>query len=93
MDKVSKVSEFTNDNFRILAYMYDIMNGQHLVKVTQQEVGEELNLSRVTVNRIFKQLKQKGYIVQDTSKVGRYYVATEGIAVVETFRKAEEIGG
>ena len=34
-----------------------------------------------------KQLKENGYIVQDTTKVGRYYLTAEGIEVVETFRK------
>ena len=84
---MSKVSEFTNENFRILSYMYDNKNEQNLVKITQQEVSEELSLSRVTINKIFKQLKENGYIVQDTTKVGRYYLTAEGIEVVETFRK------
>ncbi len=84
---MSKVFEFTNENFRTLAYMYDNKNEQNLVKTTQQETSDELGLSRVTVNKIFKQLKENGYITQDTTKVGRYYLTTEGITVVETFRK------
>jgi DNA-binding Lrp family transcriptional regulator len=67
--------------------MYDNKNEQNLVKTTQQEVSEELGLSRVTVNKIFKQLKENNYIIQDTTKVGRYYLTAEGITVVETFRK------
>ena len=87
MNVLGKVSEFTNDNFRTLAYMYDNKNEQNLIKTTQQEVSDELGLSRVTVNKIFKQLKENGYVTQDTTKVGRYYLTTEGITVVETFRK------
>lgn len=87
---MSRVSEFTNENFRTLAYMYDNKNEQHLVKVTQQEVSDDLGLSRVTVNKIFKHLKESGYITQDTTKVGRYYITTEGINVVETFRKTDK---
>lgn len=84
---MSKVSEFTNDNFRTLAFMYDNKNEQNLIKVTQQEVGNELGLSRVTINKIFKQLKENAYICQDKTRVGRYYLTLEGIAVIETFRK------
>lgn len=87
---MSKVSEFTNENFRVLAYMYDNKNYQHLVKITQQEVSDELGVSRVTINKIFKQLKESGYIVQDKTKIGRYYLTESGIAVVETFRKINE---
>lgn len=87
---MSRVSEFTNDNFRTLAFMYDNKNEQNLIKVTQQEVGEELGLSRVTMNKIFKQLKEKAYIRQDKTKVGRYYISAEGIDVVETFRKTDK---
>ena len=82
-----KISEFTNENFRVLAYMYDNKNNQHLVKITQQEVSDELGLSRVTINKIFKQLKKSGYIVQDVTKIGRYYLTESGVVVVETFRK------
>lgn len=78
--------EFTNENFRILAHLYDNKNEEHLVKTTQQEVSDALGISRVTINKVFSKLKDSGYITQDTTKVGRYYLTDSGLTVVETFR-------
>lgn len=86
---MSKVSEFTNDNFRALAHLYDAMDATKLVKITQQELSDELGISRVTANKIFKQLRDNGYISQDTTRVGRYYVTESGANIVETFRKTD----
>ena len=84
------VIEFTNDNFRVLAYMYDNMDDSRLVKITQQEVSDALGISRVTINKIFKQLKEGDYLMQDTSKIGRYYLTDTGVHIVKSFRKSEE---
>ena len=83
------IVEFTNDNFRVLAYLYDNMDASRLVKITQQEVSDALGISRVTINKIFKQLKESDYITQDTTKVGRYYITEASIHIVESFRKSE----
>ena len=84
------IVEFTNDNCRVLAYLYDNMDAARLVKITQQEVSDALGISRITINKIFKQLKENGYITQDTTKVGRYYITNASVCVVESFRKSEK---
>lgn len=84
------IVEFTNDNFRVLAYLYDNMDASRLVKITQQEVSDALGISRVTINKIFKQLKGGGYITQDPTKVGRYYLNDTGVHIVKSFRNREE---
>ena len=84
------IVEFTNDNFRVLAYLYDNMDPSRLVKITQQEVSDALGVSRVTINKIFKQLKEGDYLMQDTSKIGRYYLTDTGVHIVKSFRNSEE---
>lgn len=83
------IVEFTNDNFRVLAYLYDNMDPSRLVKITQQEVSDALGISRVTVNKIFKQLKDGDYITQDSTKVGRYYLTESSVRLVESFRQSQ----
>ena len=83
------IVEFTNDNFRVLAYLYDNMDTSQLVKITQQEVSDALGISRVTINKIFKQLKDGGYLTQDSTKVGRYYLTESSVHLVESFRKSQ----
>ena len=83
------IVEFTNDNFRVLAYLYDNMDPSRLVKITQQEVSDALGISRVTINKIFKQLKDGDYITQDSTKVGRYYLTESSVRLVESFRQSQ----
>jgi CTP-dependent riboflavin kinase len=84
------ISEFTNDNFRVLAYLYNNMDASRLVKITQQEVSDALGISRVTINKIFKQLKSGDYITQDSTKVGRYYLTESGINIVKALQVSKK---
>ncbi|NLK72416.1 MAG: winged helix-turn-helix domain-containing protein [Clostridiales bacterium] len=86
---MSSIDTFTNDNFRVLSYLYDNKNKDNLVKITQTELSKELALSRGTINSIFKQLKEKDYLIHDDSRVGRYYLTGKAVNVVEMFRKTK----
>ena len=88
---MSKVTEFTNENFRVLAFLYDNKTKGNEIKFTQQEIGDELSISRVTINKIFKKFKSNGYITQDKSRIGRYHLTEKGMSIVETIRKVDEI--
>jgi len=86
---MSSIDTFTNDNFRVLSYLYDNKNKDNLVKITQTELSKELALSRGTINSIFKQLKEKDYLIHDDSRVGRYYLTDTAVNVVKMFRKTK----
>lgn len=90
---MSNVSNFTNEKFRVLAHLYDMKDKDNQVKITQTEICSDLDLSRATVNNIFKTLKENGYLIHDESRVGRYYLTEEAINVVETFRKTDKNKG
>lgn len=80
-------SVLTNANFNVLAYLYDNRDKENVIRYTQGEIADALGFSRPTVNGIFKQLKEAGYLVQDTSKIGRYYLTEEAHKAIKTFRK------
>ena len=80
---------FTNDKFAILSILYDKKDKDNLIHITQQELAEEVCLSRATINTIFKILKENGFLEHDTKHIGRYYLTTEAIKVIETFRELE----
>lgn len=84
---MSNIEFFTNSNFKVLSYLYENKDKENLVKITQEEIGTALNMNRTTVNYIMKKLKEKGYIVHDESKVGRYYLTDKAIKIVEPFKK------
>lgn len=84
---MSKLDIFVNDKFKVMSYMYDMMDKSYLVRVTQTELVEELGLSRSTINAIFRALKESGYIVHDDKKLGKYYLTEDAVKVVKMFRK------
>lgn len=87
---MSQIQYFTNDNFRTLAYLYDMRGSNNKAHITQQEVANALEISRVTINRIVGELKNSGYIEQDGNHVGRYIITDKGLSVIETFRLIEK---
>lgn len=87
---MSQLQYFTNDNFRILAYLYDMQGANHKANITQQEIADELKISRVTINKIIGELKNSGYIEQDGNHVGRYILTKKALSIVETFRIIEK---
>ena len=80
---------FTNSNFKVLSYLYKNKDANNQVKTTQEEIGQALNMNRTTINYIIKGLKEKGYIIHDESRVGRYYLTKEAITIVESFEKSK----
>lgn len=84
---MSKAEIFVNDKFRVLSYMFDIMDKNKLVRITQSELVKELDLSRSTVNNIFKILKDKGYLLHEDKQLGKYYLTEEAVKVIKIFRK------
>ena len=87
---LSKIQYFTNDNFRTLAYLYDVKNGNNKAHITQQEIADDLEISRVTINKIIGELRNSGYLEQDGNHVGRYILTEKAISVIETFRSVEK---
>jgi len=87
---VANIDTLVNNTFRVLGYLYDMRDKNNLVRVTQNEISQELDLNRKTVNTAFKTLKENGYIIHDETRVGRYYLTDSGVKTVELFRKSEK---
>ena len=67
---------FVNDNYTMLAYLYNIRNpNTNTANVTQDELAEKLYISRATVNKLIKNLRDAGYVLFDANHVGRYILA------------------
>ena len=73
---------FTNDRFKTLLVMYKRMVSDGMTYITQQEIANELNVSRVKVNGIFKELEDNGYILSDSVHRGRYLIRLNGIDAI-----------
>lgn len=81
-----KLESLTNNNFKLLLYLYDKKDADNLIRITQTEISEELCLNRGTVNDIFKSLKENGFLVHDKTRIGRYYITDEAVKVIELLK-------
>ena len=80
---------FTNDNFKVLYYLFKIKGNDNYARITQQEIADELDFSRATINKIIKVLKEEEYIVQDSLHIGRYFVTEKAITVIKLINEIE----
>jgi len=87
---MSDIKQFTNDKFKILNYFYEIKTSDNKVYITQQEVADELEISRATINKVVGELKNLGYLEQDGNHLGRYLITDKAVNIIKTFRSIEE---
>lgn len=68
------IEYFGNDKYRVLACMAErqiSVNDSNIVKLSQQEIADIVQLSKVKVNAIISELKADGYITQESPR-GKY---------------------
>lgn len=67
---------FSNDKYRVLACMAErqiYVHDSKIIKLSQQEVADILQLSKVKVNAIIAELKADGYLIQKSPR-GKYFL-------------------
>lgn len=79
------INYFTNDKFRALLFLYKARGQDNCARVTQQEVATAMGLSLVTMNGIFKQLKEDGYIEQDKERLSKYLLTNKALDAMKMF--------
>ena len=78
---------FLNNTFDVLSFLYDIKNENNIIRITQQEVADELHMSRITVNKTFNLLKDNNYIIQDKTHVGMYILTQNALFLMKSIKK------
>lgn len=87
---MSHIENLTNNNFKVLAYLYDRMDKQNCVRITQGEVAKDFDLTRSTINLIFKSLRELGYLTTDEEISTKHHLTKSAIKVVEIIRKVDK---
>ena len=65
---------FMNDRYRVLECMAQcqiVVNNEAVIKLSQQEIADTLGFTKSKVNSIVRELIQKGYVTQVSSR-GKY---------------------
>jgi DNA-binding IclR family transcriptional regulator len=79
-----KFDYFANDKFKVLQCMAERqipVKGSMIIKLSQQEIAEILNFSKVKVNGIINELKVDGYLIQKSSR-GKYTLTVKAVDIL-----------
>ena len=89
---MADIGILTTNTYRVLAYMYDNKDKNNVVKITQNEIAQALELNKSSINMMMKSLKEKGFVIQDEEHLGRYSLTDVGVKTVLLFKKSEKLG-
>ena len=80
--------KITTNYYKVLETLYNSLvniNNQQVAIITQSEIAEQLSLSKITINAIFKELRNDG-LVRPHKVVGRYCLSEEAISIVKKIK-------
>lgn len=87
------IDYFGNDKYRVLACMAKrqiSVNGNSIIKLSQQEIAEIVQLSKAKVNAIIAELKDNDYISQASPR-GKYSLTEKAVLALDKMQQ-EVIG-
>ena len=90
MNKV--IESLTNNNYRVLKLLNDNqveLNGVKFTAITQIEIAESLELSKVTVNAIMKDLQEKDLVCPFENRRGRYRLTDKATTIIKDMEKLQ----
>jgi len=83
-----EIEYFGNDKYRVLACMSDrqiSVKDVFIVKLSQQEIADIVQLSKAKVNGIISELKSDGYIMQESPR-GKYTLTQKAVTALAKIR-------
>lgn len=82
---------FVNDKYRVLECMAKrqiAVNGENVVKLSQQEIADILGFTKTKVNTIIRELKEHGYITQINVR-GKYSLTEKANSEIQKMQSKE----
>lgn len=80
---------FANENYKILKFLYEKqiqVKKECYINLSQQEIADMLQFSKLKTNKIMQELREKGFINYE-SKRRKYSITTNGYKVIELIQK------
>lgn len=82
--------KMTTNYYKVLEILYDnlvVIDGEQVSIMTQVNIAKKTGLTTVTVNSIFKELKEDGLIRQSKKLVRFYCLSEEAVNIVKKMKK------
>ena len=81
---------FANDNYKVLKFLYDNqiqVKDKYYIVLSQQEIADMVNFSKLKTNIIIQDLREKGFIANYENKRSKYVITDMGYKVIELMQK------
>lgn len=81
---------FGNDNYKVLKFLYDNqiqVKDKHYIVLSQQEIADMVQFSKLKTNGIIQDLREKGFIANYENKRRKYIITDIGYKVIELMSK------
>jgi len=83
---------FLNDRYRILQCMAErqiSVNGKTIVPLSQQDIADVVQVSKKKVNIVISELKENGYVLQQSPARGKYSLTEKALRTVDRIRRED----
>ena len=81
------IDKMTNNSYKILKYMYtrqiEDKNGEKYVPLSQVEIADILEISTITANKLFKELKDNDLLYSIEGKRGKYKLSDKALIILQ----------
>ena len=77
---------FGNDNYKVLKFLYDNqiqVKDEYYIVLSQQEIADMVQFSKLKTNGIIQDLREKGFIANYENKRRKYIITDIGYKVIE----------
>lgn len=81
------VDKLTTNSYKVLKLLFDnqvkMTDGSVFTPMTQIEIAEQIGVSKITMNALFKDLQEEGLVCPHGSRRGRYCLTDKALLVIE----------
>lgn len=80
---------FGNDNYKVLKFLYDNqiqVKDKYYIVLSQQEIADMVQFSKLKTNGIMQDLREKGFIDNYENKRRKYVITDIGYKVIELMK-------
>lgn len=90
----SIIDKMMNNAYKVLKYMYScqikLPDGTKYIPLSQAEIAPLIGVSSITMNKIFKQLRDDNLLLPIEGKRGKYQLTEKAIIIVNDMEKLKD---
>ena len=87
------IDKMTNNSYKVLKYMYSRQisdpTGEMYIPLSQVEIAEIFGMSKITANKLFKQLRDDDLLHPLENKRGKYRFSDKALIILRNMEKLE----